>query len=157
MILSGRKQSDSRDEDYNSEEEENRSIRLPGLDLLNFGLRSRQRGRNRGRDRDRGQRREDTEEVQERNYNSDREIPQARSGIGSNQDKGEVTTTDSEPSSSGPCGENNFFCHGEDYIKELGLQWSPRVHNGTGIYIRDPEAPGRKRFVPVGIEQVRLF
>lgn len=126
--------------------------------------RDRQRNRDRHRERDKTKRKEESESPERFEEGSYDELPQPRS-IDSNNHKNqrnnarkdhreEIREGDQE-SIKGPCGPNNQYCDGENYIRELGIKWSPRVHNGTGIYLRDPNAPSGKRFMLVGIDLVR--
>lgn len=159
-------------EDGESREDESTPaprIRLPGLDLLKppdiFGL---GRERDRKRERHKDQRRNQDSEQNESSEETDtiRDSPMSRSLDLRRGEKNEGNKEQTENSQSqepaqkrereyGPCGQNNEYCSGENYIKELGLQWSLRTHNGTGIYLRDKYAPGGKRYVLVGIEMVR--
>lgn len=163
--------SDEYEEDDTREDEPTPAprIRLPGLDLLKppdiFGL-GRERGRKRERHKDR--RRNQDSEQNESSEETDirRDPPMSRSlDFRRDQKKEErreqVDNSESkEPGQDpkreyGPCGQNNEYCRGENYIKELGLQWSLRTHNGTGIYLRDKYTPSGKRYILVGIDMAR--
>ncbi|ODM92147.1 Proclotting enzyme [Orchesella cincta] len=155
-------QDDYEPEDDDNDEPHTRPSLIPGIPLPDLSLfrskggseRGRGRGEHESRRNDRGRGRhkgrgKENGQANNTQAESEEEYPPRESrGKNDRQQRGRGPNT-----AVGPCGPDNRFCNGEDYIKELKLTWSPRVHNGTGIYLRDPNAPGGKRFVPVGIEQ----
>jgi hypothetical protein len=51
-----------------------------------------------------------------------------------------------------PCGPQGQFCSRNNYISALGIQWSNKVQNGTGIFLRG--VGGSKTYQPIGYQQV---
>ncbi|OXA58748.1 Proclotting enzyme [Folsomia candida] len=50
-----------------------------------------------------------------------------------------------------PCGPHGQFCSQANYIDQIGLDWSTRVQNGTGFFVRGND--GGRRYVPIGFQE----
>jgi hypothetical protein len=50
------------------------------------------------------------------------------------------------------CGSKGQFCPRDQHIKTIGLEWSSRVQNGTGFFIKGTN--GGRRYVPIGYFEV---